>query len=51
MIIEDAGYLRNMNPNILMGAPFLRAYYSSYDIKNRKIGLIRVPDIYRTEDP
>ena len=35
MIIEDSGYFNNLNPYILMGDPFLRAYYTVYDIENR----------------
>jgi len=47
MIIEDAGYFRRLNPNWLMGDPFLRAYYTVYDLENRKMGLLRVPEAYR----
>jgi hypothetical protein len=34
----------------LMGDPFLRAYYSVYDMENKKIGFVGVADTIRNKD-
>jgi len=32
-----------------MGDPFLRAYYSIYDLENKKIGLVGIAETVRQE--
>ena len=46
MIMDDTTSTKD-KANWRMGAPFLRAYYSVYDLENRRLGLLKVPERYR----
>jgi hypothetical protein len=47
LVREEAGL--NNRVNWLMGDPFLRAYYSIYDMDNNRVGLVGVAETLRKE--
>lgn len=47
LVREESGL--NTRVNWLLGDPFLRAYYSIYDMDNNRIGLVGVAETLRNE--